>query len=455
MSAAAGSAFAQSAAPACDAPTSAALNLLADESLTSALLLTRLEALTREAPACAGVWDALGRARERFGDADRAIPAWRRALELDATNGDLWLRFGILLKRDRRDPDGAVDALTRALAAGAPRPRTLNELGVAYAYQGQMKKALDTWMGAVEESPGWGVLYSNALKAALALGDPALAAEIYRRGAQAENPEENLYIQWGEYLLKDKKRKEAIAVYETGAARLPQSAMIAYYHGQALLEADRKDEARARLESAAALDPEGPKGRVAIWSRRALFILDHPRDEKKFQECVRRFFEALREKEPKRTRELERVERDTAQLVRAHPDFWNAWETRAWTLRRLGRYEEARAALDHVLELHPGEPNAYHELGLLLRETGHLEEARAQMLRALSIAPRDAATLMNLAICEAELGRFGDAEERLKAAEERIGAENVAPLREYISALRNGTLSPDTARPQAPVGSFR
>lgn len=434
-----------------DAATSEALRLLADETLTSEALLLGIRALLDAHPGSAGLAECWGQALERAGDAERAAGAYRRAVELDAARANAWLRLGILIKRAGDDPVGAQVALRRALEAGAPRARTLNELGVAYAQNKQLREALAVWKQALAEEPRWGVLYSNALKASLALGDVREARAFYEAGKEADEVEENLYIQWAEYLVGEKKNKEAVLVYDAAVARLPEAPLPAYYRAQVLKDLKRMPEARAEFERAARLDPDGPRGRIAAWSRRALFILENPKDEKEFQACVKDYFEAMRGDREKAPARLEKLLPRLDRLVAKHPDFWNAWQVRAWALRRLGRFDEARQALDRSREIYPDEPNAWHELGLLLREQGRLDEARQTLLHAHQLAPRDPTLLMNLALTEMDLARWDAALERIAQVERLVGNESTVPLREYYGSKRSGKITPEIGRPEVPI----
>ncbi len=438
-----------------DAASSEALRLLDDLSLSSQTLPARLESLARANPKSPGVREALGRAWERAGDDDRAIAAYQSALALDEHRPEAWLRLGILLKRNQRDPQGAVAALERALALGAPRARALNELGVALAYSGAMEKALRAWEEAIATDPGWGAPYANALKAALSLGDEKRARSLFESGASkaAERPEASLYIQWSEYLrTRPKKFDEALQAIGRGAAAFPDSAEMTYYQGEVLRSADRAAEARAAYTRAASLDPEGAAGRIAIWARRAMFIMDFPGDEKEFQACARQYFEALEKGGRDQAKRLEKSLKRLDALVAKHPDFWNAWLLRGGALRRLGRPEEARASLDRTLAIHPAEPNALQELGLLLREQGRAAEGRKALERALQIAPRDPMILMNLALIEGDLGMFDEAEARLARAESLLGgpgareAQAVQPVRERIQSLRAAATPAQSAK---------
>lgn len=437
-----------------DADTSAALSLLNDRSLPPETVAGLIEKMAAEHPGSAGIQEALGQLRERENEDEKAIAAYRRAVELDPSRARAWLQLGILLKRNGRDLQGAITAFHKALETGAPRPQTLNELGVAHAYRSELDKALAVWDQAIREDPSWGVLYANALKGALHFKDVERAGAYYEKGKSIAHPEENLPLQWGEYLADNGREREAAQVYDEAVARFPESARLAYYRGQALRQVGQSDRAREELRRAITIDPDGPKGQVATWSNRALFILEYPKEEAEFQKCVKDYFEAIKEQGDAKEKELAEIQPRVQALVDQHPEFWNAWSLLAWIDRRLGRYDDAHHCLEQVLEIYPNEPNALHEMGLLLREQNRLEEAHRHLLDAQRLAPRDPTVLMNLTLTEIDLGLWDQAKKRIQDVEDRYGAESAAALRDYYTERRSGKESRPGERPEVPIGKL-
>ena len=80
---------------------------------------------------------------------------------------------------------------------------------------------------------------------------------------------------------------------------------------------------------------------------------------------------------------LPKVERITT----LDPDFADAWAVRGFTLRRLGRRDEAYSAYRRALALDPGNRPATAYLGELFLESRDLEGARALAERFKDLCP--------------------------------------------------------------------
>ncbi|HEX6973261.1 MAG TPA: sulfatase-like hydrolase/transferase [Vicinamibacterales bacterium] len=122
------------------------LGLLQIEQGDAANAAASFEKATTADPSNASFWTNLGNARRELGDIDRAEQAYRRALEVDATYPDASNGLGVILVQRKR----AAEAIPFFKAAVARDPRL---------YEAQLNLGI-----ALQES-----------------GDPAAAAEAYRR----------------------------------------------------------------------------------------------------------------------------------------------------------------------------------------------------------------------------------------------------------------------------------
>ena len=71
----------------------------------------------------------------------------------------------------------------------------------------------------------------------------------------------------------------------------------------------------------------------------------------------------------------------------ARPDDGNIRDTYAWLLAGQGRYEKARAELEHALEAESENPVIYYHLGIVYEELGEYAKARAQLNMAKEFGP--------------------------------------------------------------------
>jgi eukaryotic-like serine/threonine-protein kinase len=145
----------------------------------------------------------------------------------------------------------------------------------------------------------------------------------------------------------------------------------------------RSDEALAEIRRARALDPAWPVPRSL---------------EGQFLFMARRYDDALRHLDD---------------MLKVHPDFWNAQLFRVWALIGLGRYEESLAASDRAHVLHPRpEGSAMGPLamkGYALARLGRRAEAEA-VLDAIRNEQSNPAILLHA------LGRDQEALDRLRRA---------------------------------------
>jgi tetratricopeptide (TPR) repeat protein len=93
-----------------------------------------------------------------------------------------------------------------------------------------------------------------------------------------------------------------------------------------------------------------------------------------------------------------------------------AFHREAGCLTRIGRVEEAIAALRKVIAIAPGNGDAHADLGLLLREEGRVDSAIAEFLEARKLLPEVAAYAMALGTTYAIQHRFDEAVPALEAS---------------------------------------
>ncbi len=90
-----------------------------------------------------------------------------------------------------------------------------------------------------------------------------------------------------------------------------------------------------------------------------------------------------------------------------------ARHNKGWALYQLGRYEEARACYEGVLEITPMFCPSVHNLGMVAEAEGKLDEAEQHYQRALSCSGTDLKTWMALGELYIRLDRPDDAIEYL------------------------------------------
>ena len=120
-------------------------------------LLTRLEDRLSLNPDDVEGWRMLGWSRFRMGDVEGARQAYKRAIDLDASDPNTLSAYGEALIRlgGGRISDEAADALKQALALNPTDPRAHFLLGLKKQQDGAPEAALEDWITLLaSSSPG-------------------------------------------------------------------------------------------------------------------------------------------------------------------------------------------------------------------------------------------------------------------------------------------------------------
>ncbi len=394
---------------------------------------TRIEGVRRilqAYPEDATTWAALGELYMNADEPARALGALRQAVELDSKLHSSWHWIGILEKRNGSYKEAAM-AFDRARAAGGPPAVELNEKAVALVRMGRMSEAYGAWRDALTHDPGWGVLYTNAAKAALALGNEDAARDHFLQGMKAERYEETLPLMWTDHLVRSGRLKEALRDYEVALAEQPKAAKLRYYYGMTLK--DEKEEEAAIHQLAIALSDALETGDriTADAVRKSLFALEHPkkmRELVKAEETIRKETDSPSPSEKKLLKAIDSM----SPIIEEHPDLWEPRLMRGVALRRLGRGDDAKSDFEQVLVQVPDQPNAYLNIGLIERDLGHFEVAAQYAAKAASIAPTDPLIVVNAALVLVDAGKCDEAAQVLATARDSIPFENADEIRRRI-----------------------
>ena len=94
--------------------------------------------------------------------------------------------------------------------------------------------------------------------------------------------------------------------------------------------------------------------------------------------------------------EEERGLAKAAEFIKVHPEVWNGYFLVGWANRRLGHWEEGRAAFEKALALGAEGVDSLNELSICLLELGRIPEARRALERALRVEPENVKVIVNL-----------------------------------------------------------
>lgn len=185
---------------------------------------------------------------------EEALAHYRRALELDPGQADVWAGLGNALWSWGR-PGEAVTALRRALALDPANVGALHTLARALSELGAVDEPIALLEEAVHRKPdlarghyGLGELYEKS-------GRIDLAVEHYRRALELDPSLDAVYGLLGALLARRGDAADALPYLREAVRRSPDSAVLRFNLGQVLRRLGREEEALPHLQRALELDP--------------------------------------------------------------------------------------------------------------------------------------------------------------------------------------------------------
>ncbi len=216
--------------------------------------------------------------------------------------------------------------------------------------------------------------------------------------------------------------RREVDIYRDRFRANPKDADAALQYGRALRATGQRSQAVAVLEQATIAHP-GDKALLAGYGRALA-------DNGNFQQA----FDVL------------------SQAHTPDDPDWRILSAQGATLDQLGRYDEARQYYASALKIAPEEPSVLSNLGLSYLLSKDLPKAEEALRRAHSRAGADRRVRLNLALVVGLQGRLAEAEGLVKAdqpAEE--ASANVAYLRRWLSRKENARADTDN-KPAAATG---
>ena len=335
-------------------------------------------------PSNAGLHDELGQIFEACGETGNALAAYRAAVSLDPQCDAYHRRLGALL-RDCGDDDGAAAALRTALELRPDSAETYGELAELLWRSGESEKALDACRRAYALAPT-SPDHARALGLAYHRVGRARDAERTLRDALALAPDRaDLHFDYGMVAESIEQWDAALAAYERAAMLAPQRADYARAAGALLLRRGELKRARTLLAGAlrrARHDPETLFQTGLLHAAAGAWHLA----ARSFQRAVR----------------LSGGARYESALGRAY--------------LRLGRAEDACAALERALHTNPDDVETLDTYREALEACGRLEAAYTVGRRVARLAPGNAVIQQRAGSIALRLGRVNEALELLDHA---------------------------------------
>jgi tetratricopeptide (TPR) repeat protein len=326
------------------------------------------------APDLPAVWYALGRARERAGDAAGAMEAYDRVFRIDPSHR-LARRRTIRLALQDRDFARARRDAERLLSEGPAVPEHHFLAALVADRDGRKEDARRAYLSAVAAAKGdYPEAFLNLGLLEKGLGNLDAARDAYRKAIA---------------------RRPAYAAAWLNLGKLEESAR-------------RPAEAEAAWRRALALDPKYAPALLSLGQLHA--------DQQRWEDAIADFRRALEVRPGYGAAELSlgvtlaragrhaEAVRVYRALVGREPRYVSAWFDLGLALRKSGQPAEARSALAKALELDEGHLPSRRELGDLSLSEGKIAEAKSLFQDALDLSPGDLTALIGLAQVAAREG---------------------------------------------------
>jgi tetratricopeptide (TPR) repeat protein len=184
---------------------------------------------------------------------DAAVPAWKKALELDPNDPRGHNNLGVALVETRKT-DEAIAEYRKSLELNAASSQTHNNLGSALAEKGSVDEAVPEFEKAVELNPDNAAAHVNLGNALAAKsGRLADAIEQLKKGIDLQPESANGQNGLGVALARAGKLDEAVPHMEKAVSLGPKAADYRYNFGRVLAAQGVLPEAVTQFEEAAKL----------------------------------------------------------------------------------------------------------------------------------------------------------------------------------------------------------
>ncbi|MDH5525322.1 MAG: tetratricopeptide repeat protein [Desulfobulbaceae bacterium] len=275
-------------------------------------------------------------------------------------------------------------------------PRAHNNLGKAYFLAGDLQKAKDHFVRALELEPEDRFAQDNIGVVLEQLGDLAGAEIEYRKMIKLESDYSRGYRRLGDVLHKQGKLQEALQAYERALKFFPENWLAHKGAGRILIDLGRVPEAIKHFEVVFLGQPDDPIN-LSYYGEALDRLGNGP-------EAVLKFKMALG----------------------LAPDMIPARFNLAQVLLKLGKTEEALIQLLEVEKRKPDLLPALHLIALLFSDGGRYGESAEYFKKMIKIVPTDADLFNNLGVQLLKQGEIGAAKSAFTQALEINAAHQYA-----------------------------
>jgi tetratricopeptide (TPR) repeat protein len=325
------------------------------------------------------LYNALGAVQAKLGKHQQSLENRKKALEVNPQNAYAWHGLGNVY-RDLRRYDEAITAYQQALQLDPQFAAPWNGLGLVYEDQGQYDQAIHHYTRALEIDPAYKWAYANIgnCHRKQSRYDEAIAA--YRQALQLDPQYAYPWHGLGNVYRALRRYDEAITAYQQALQLDPQFAYPWHGLGVVYTALRRYDEAITAFRQALQLDPQFAypwHGLGVVYT--AL---------RRYDEAITAFRQAL-QLDPQfaypwhglgvvytALRRYDEAITAFRQALQLDPQFAYPWHGLGLVYTLQGELEQALQAWQKAVELAPTKGSCHASLASVLRRLGREEEAR-------------------------------------------------------------------------------
>ncbi len=296
---------------------------------------------------------------------DEAISVLRQGLAVDRDSGNLYNSLGAVLSGLGKHSE-AIAAHQRYVALAPNSPNAYDSLGLTYQWAGEREKAIENFRRAIEIDPSFEVAMIHLAYNQIREGQYRAAFETIDRYSQlavqpgekarAHDSKAYVHLQRGDLDAAERESTRHISLNPNG------SPWTGYVVAVRKKQSERARKLEQDVMSIWNLSERGSRGsrRFPIYFK-GMIALNEGRGE----EAIALFQQALTHRAPSW-------------------HFEDFEDCLGIAYLKLGRYDEAIAEFERVLQLSPNYPRARFHIARAYREKGMSEEAKANYQRFLT-----------------------------------------------------------------------
>jgi len=325
-------------------------------------------------------------------------------------------------------------------------PDRAYKLAVLFAEQGAWPQAIDCFRRIAAAHPVWQNRYNLAL--ALLYSNQSAEASTILSALHSEQPDNaDILMFLGSAFEAQQKMPEALDAYRAAAAADPSNPDHALDYTRLLMDTDRYDEAVQVIENGLGKTAETAPLELRLGAiemikgnydaARDAFhaaLAHHPELDVAYVGLAQTYARQGNDAEAIKILESAR---------RTSPGHYLLEYYFGMLANRLGRYDDARAALENAASLDPHSPDPQFELGKLFESLQDWQEARKAFEHVIALRPEFAPAHYQLSRIYARLGLHAEAEKEAELTSSLVEAQRDQAF--HDQRVRAGSFKASTA----------